>query len=250
MLDTETTGTDPAVHRVVEIGVVLWSIRHGTTLAAWSDLVRHPTNEAESVNRIPIGSLQLGLEPAAALQRLRRFVERADAIVAHKADFDRSFLPELGKPWICSQEDIAWPMSKPGASLVNVALAHGVAVVSAHRALTDCFLITRVLERMIELGVCIDSLIEKAMRPAGRFVVADGSYDLVRNELVKAHGFKWDVERRQWSRRMALEDAAGLPFAVRRIDEVVSEPVRSEAVATTETSEAATTVTSESTVAA
>lgn len=216
IIDTETSGLDPANDHVIEIGCVLWSIRWACVIATWSDLVQQSSNEAESVNNIPTGALDLGLVFHAAISRLRAFTARADVIVAHRAEFDSGFLPDIGKPWVCSKFDIEWPASKPGEGLAYVALAHGVPVTETHRALTDCLLLARVFEAAHRHhGADIRALLARAMRPRGLFQALT-SYE--EREMTKAAGFQWDPATKMWTRRIALDDVGALPFKVRRLD--------------------------------
>lgn len=213
IVDTETTGLDPDVDLVLEVGAVLWSVEHKTTMVAYSSLVKRITgNPAFAVNGIPEGALPLGAPFECALADVEELAARADAIVAHNAEFDRAFLPTLTAhmPWICTKSDVKWPRAEQGASLVATVLAHGLGVASAHRALTDCRLIVRLLERCHELGHDVNAMLERGLRPKARFV-AQISYD--DRENAKAAGFRW--EKPHWVRTMAVEDAAALPFPVR-----------------------------------
>ena len=106
VVDTETTGLDPAEDRVVELGAVrlIWDgefykvgpTRHcfvnpGRSIPAASSAVHHIT-DADVVDALTIGE---------ALKFVR--IEDDDVIVAHNADFDKGFLPELaGNEWVCT----------------------------------------------------------------------------------------------------------------------------------------------------
>jgi DNA polymerase III epsilon subunit-like protein len=215
IIDLETQGLDPAVHKIVEIGCVLWSVRHTCVVAAWSDLVAQETNEAQPINRISPEATRLGLPHAAAIVRLRNFVSRADVLVAHRAEFDAGFLPaDLGRPWVCSKFDIPWPSSKIGESLVFVALAHGVPVTRNHRALSDCLLLAHTFEAVERSGVSVSDLMALAMRPKSRFVVAARGFDEARNKLARDNGFQFDRGKKVWHRTMARDDVEALPFDV------------------------------------
>ena len=211
IVDTETQGFDPQKHRVLEIGAVWWSVRFRTILAAWSELCQAPDNPAEHVNRIPAAALTYGLTFEQAIEGLKSRASRADAIVAHRASFDSSFVPDLGKPWICSKFDVPWPRSAPGDGLAYVAIAHDVPIVSAHRALADCLLLARCFEAVDD----VPGLLALAMRPRATFR-AIVSYD--DRELAKKAGFRWQPEKKWWIReRLAIEDAALLPFKTERV---------------------------------
>jgi DNA polymerase III subunit epsilon len=215
LVDSETTGLEPKDGAaLIEVGVVLWSIEHRCIIDCVSRLVQHPTNEAEAVNRIPPAALALGGPREAVLKMVRAFAARADVLVAHRAEFDQKFFGDLGRPWACSKFDVPWPRSKPGDGLVHVALAHGVGVVTAHRALTDCLTLAALFERVAELGHDVREMIRLALRPKAVFQA------LVSNEerdKAKALGFTWKADTKQWLRALPPEDAAKLPFPTREM---------------------------------
>lgn len=216
LLDTETSGLDPAKDPLVEIACVRWSVQHVCVLSAWSTLVAGDKNEAESVNRIPVGALAKASPREAVFGLLKQIVDKSDVIVAHNAAFDSGFLPQLGKPWVCSMEDLQWPGGKPGgfSSVVGLALANDIAIANAHRALSDCLLLARLFERMVEKGMDVRSMIQHGLRPKATFLSL-APYE--EREVVKSHGFKWFPAEKAWKRRMAVDDVAGLPFKVRQV---------------------------------
>ncbi len=214
IVDTETTGLDPKKDAVIEIGAILYSLEYHTTIASYSSLVFAHGNAAEAINGIPPAALRGVPEFAEASMQLRDFAVHADAMVAHNASFDRGFLPDMEKPWICTKSDFKWPKADLGASLVVTALAHGLGVSSAHRALTDCRLIARLLERVHEMGLDVGAMLARGLRPKGKFV-ANVSYD--ERELAKKAGFSWVPESKSWIATIAREDAAALPFKVREV---------------------------------
>jgi len=170
IVDTETTGLAPHSSQVIEIGAILYSVKHQTTLQQMSILLPADGNPQEKVNRIKSSSLQ-------------------DLPVA---------VPEIG-------------LTRVGQNLVHLALAHGIGVSLAHRALADCQLIAALFDRMDDL----QSMFRWAMRPKGRFV-AQVSYD--DRNIAKEHGFRWLPERKTWERTMAISDTELLPFAVKQVD--------------------------------
>ena len=221
--DVETTGLDPAKDRVVEVGCILYSLEHATPVASFASLVHGEGNPAERINRIPSNALTNAPVAQYAWNRLSEFIDCAgdDAVfIAHRAEFDRSFIAAVASklsarlPWVCSKFDIEWPLSKPGASCVEMALAHGVPVVSAHRALTDCMLVAKTIEAVQGLGHDVNAMLERALRPKATFQ-ALVSYD--DREKAKAAGFSWNGAAKVWTRSMAAEDTAALPFPVREV---------------------------------
>ena len=231
--DTETTGVDRDKDEVLEVGYVLWSVEHRCIIEVFSGLLKAEANPAEHVNAIPA---QLCAETRPVdhdnvWALLASALESSDAAVAHQADFDRAFclratgdyaedvcMQVAAKPWICTREDMKWPRNGTGESLIATALAHGVAVTSAHRAIHDCLLIARLLEHCFtaypDMGERLEAAFEHAKLPKVRLV---SLAPFEEKEIVKANGFKWDQPRREWWRLMALEDAQALPFRVREV---------------------------------
>lgn len=220
IIDTETTGLDPATDSIVEVGAVLYSVQHRTIVESFSALVRGDSNAAEAVNRIPAEALKSAPSTTYARERLRAMVDSVTGPavwMAHRAEFDQGFLSMIDSslarrlPWVCSKFDMEWPCSKLGASCVEMALAHGVPVVSAHRALTDCMLIAKTLENVQAMGHDLTAMLARATRPKALFC-AKVSYD--DREKAKAAGFAWEPSSKRWLRRMAKDDVAALGFQV------------------------------------
>lgn len=225
IIDTETNGADPQQHQVVEVGAVLYSVSHRTTICQVSYLCDAPHNDCEHINGIPLDAIKWGVEACGGNQIgpgvLARMVADVDYLIAHNADFDRGFFESLyphlssSRPWLCTCNDFSWTGKEHlnGKSLAALALGHGVGIGSAHRALTDCQLIAAVFDRRDDLA----QLIEYAARPKAMFA-AKVSYG--ERDLAKAAGFRWNQPgyEKQWVRRMAIEDAEQLGFAVRRLD--------------------------------
>lgn len=218
LADTETSGIDPKTSVLLEVAAVWWSVEHACVLKTWSTLVQGARNDAFAVNGIPAEALPLGAAAEPTFKTLRNFADNSDAIVAHNAEFDRGFLPELGKPWICSMNDLAWPGAKPGGytSLIDLALANGLGIASAHRALSDCLLLARLFERLHERGTDLQAFLAHGLRPKGMFVA---EVPFAEKDKAKDAGFKWRPETKQWVRRLALEDAGKLPFRVRQLED-------------------------------
>jgi DNA polymerase-3 subunit epsilon len=145
---------------------------------------------------------------------------QAEAVLAHNTAFDRQWfglepLPPLTQPWICSMEDIRWPEElhlRANPSVRDLALAHGVPVWAAHRALTDCTYLVQVLERCRDL----EALLQAALEPRHLYRARLGYAE---RHLAKEAGFRWNQPvSGAWSRRLSEREAAALPFPVERLD--------------------------------
>jgi len=231
IIDTETTGVDAAQDSVIEIGAVLYSCPYQTTLFQISFLLCAQDNPAEGINRIPPSALKcLPAElQQQSLQMLQSMAAQATYVVAHNADFDRQWFDDIRLPvlknsyrhplkWLCTMSDMTWPrQNRPGESLVNLALNHGIGIGSAHRALTDCQLIAELFNRITQDELA--SLVKQAVRPKA-FFRANVSYD--DRHLAKEAGFQWYGQEKMWARWIAKEDAARLPFSVACLMEAAS----------------------------
>jgi DNA polymerase-3 subunit epsilon len=215
ILDCETQGLDPAQHRCIEVACILFDLELALPIEAFSTLIQADSNAAEAINCIPVRALVDASPPERAWAILRRFIERADVVLAHRAEFDRGFVPpELAKlrPWACTKFHVQWPRGQGGEHLVHLALAHGVGVVHSHRAMTDVDILSRLLTRVHEMGHTLPELLTHAMRPRVR-VQALVSYD--DREKAKGAGFQWEGATKMWTREVPVDEVSGLGFETR-----------------------------------
>jgi DNA polymerase III subunit epsilon len=226
ILDTETTGLDPDQHQCVEVGAVLFDVPHRAVLAQISFLLPCDTNPAQPINGIDPAVSRLPQPWPQALQCFEAMLESADVVLAHNAAFDRQWfghgpLPAIRKPWLCSMEDLRWPAERqlrPNPSVRDLALAYGVPVWAAHRALTDCIYLAQVFERCPEL----ERLLQAGLEPR-RLYRARLSYE--ERHKAREAGFRWNEPvSGAWSRRLSDREAALLTFPVVAVE--AAEPLR------------------------
>jgi len=220
ILDTETTGLEPETHHCVEVGAILFDVPSRAVLAQQSFLLPAESNAAEPINRIPAAVTRLPQPWKEALRWFQNLLDTADVLVAHNAAFDRQWfgrgeLPAVAQPWLCSMEDMRWPAdrqlrSRP--SVRDLALAYGVPVWAAHRALTDCIYLAEVFARCDDL----EQLLLQGLEPR-QLVRAKVSYD--DRQLARDAGFRWnDPIKGAWARRLSEREIQGLPFPVVPVD--------------------------------
>lgn len=220
LLDVETTGLEPPQAELCEIGAVLFSVPHRSVLQQLSFLLPVLRNDARAINGIDpaLTLLPAPIEQATAL--FRAMVCQADALLAHNASFDRPWIeafldvtgqPELQRPWICSCEGISWEGTRPRPSLQALALAHGIPVWAAHRALSDCTYLAQILERTPDL----EHKLAEGLLPR-RLVAADLPY--ARRVEARQAGFRWLPERRLWVRQLTDAQIAALPFPTTEVE--------------------------------
>ena len=220
ILDTETTGLDNKNDDCLEVGSILFNVKTRSVLAQQSFLLPVENNNAEKINNIPAEITRLPQPLSEAIKYFESLVRVSDVIVAHNAEFDMKWfglnkLPQIEKKWICSMDDITWPSDrqlKTRPSVRDLALAYGVPVWNAHRALTDCIYLAEVFKRCSEL----EKLLIRALEPKILFR-AEISYE--ERYLAKSAGFRWnDAIKGSWSKRMSRRDMEKLEFPVREVD--------------------------------
>ena len=220
ILDTETTGLDNEKDDCLELGSILFNVKSRSVLAQQSFLLPVDINNAEKINNIPAEITRLPQPLSEAIGYFESLVRVSDVIVAHNAEFDMKWfgvnkLPQIEKQWICSMDDISWPADrqlKSRPSVRDLALAYGVPVWNAHRALTDCIYLSEVFKRCSEL----EKLLIRALEPKV-LLRAEISYE--ERYLAKNAGFRWnDAIKGAWSRKMSRRDIENLEFTVNEVD--------------------------------
>ena len=159
VIDTETTGLDPAVDRVVEFAVAELNMAEGT-LRSSSWLVnpeRAIPPEASAVHHLVDEDVALAGDLGTVLDLAEYRFEHRDAILAaHNAAFDAGFLPKGWKPTVCTLRLARhlWPeMPKHTNQYLRYALkleVPGAKGLAAHRAEADALVTATLLRRELE----------------------------------------------------------------------------------------------------
>ena len=162
-IDFETTGLDPEVHAVCEVGAVLWDTDYHRAVLSMGYLVQVPENapyeeEALKATGLPLALIaKYGKESVKGLRQLLFMYEQADVIVAHNGTTcDRPFLQAWitscgldfveDKPWVDTLTDIEYP-KKWSRQLTCLAAYHGFLNPFPHQALSDTLTTLTILDR-------------------------------------------------------------------------------------------------------
>lgn len=218
IIDTETTGLDPADSQVLEVAACLFSVDHRTIFQTVSFLIPcEGKNPVEHINHIPADLTRISAPWRTGLAMLNEMLAVSDAIVAHNASFDRQWfgvgpLPAVWLPWLCTMTDFEWGCRGAGG-LRDLAANHGVTIAKAHRALADVELVAGVLASREDL----EDLLEQATAPKIR-IAARVTYE--RKDEAKSRGFRWNQLKRRWEKTLTAEAyaAADFPFATYQVD--------------------------------
>jgi len=161
ILDTETTGTDPQVDRLVELAGVPLS----PTCKDFSTLVnpgREIPPEAKAIHHITEEDVEYYAGEVDAYLAMMKHFENEDLIAfcAHNAKFDKAFIDRITQgnlilPWICTYKcAIKIFPDAPGHS--NQVLRYWLGLkldvppgLFPHRALYDCYVTRGILEELL-----------------------------------------------------------------------------------------------------
>lgn len=212
IVDTETTGTDPAVDKVIELAVVVFeycreSGRVGRVLGTYDGL-EDPGQpippESTAIHGITDAMVAGKRIDDAAVARL---LEGVGIVIAHNAGFDRKFLePRLpvfaGLHWGCSWQEVPWSEAGIESSkLEYLAYRYGF-FYEGHRAEVDCLALLEVLRQpFAESGVsALRLLLDSAREPSFR-LWANGS-PFESKDVLRKRGYWWDAPKRCWFREV------------------------------------------------
>jgi len=212
IVDTETTGTDPAVDKVIELAVVVFEYCResgavGRVLGTYDGL-EDPGQpippESTAIHGITDAMVAGKRIDDAAVARL---LEGVGIVIAHNAAFDRKFLePRLpifaSLHWGCSWQEVPWSEAGIESSkLEYLAYRHGF-FYEGHRAEVDCLALLEVLRQpFADSGVsALKLLLDSAREPSFR-LWANGS-PFESKDVLRKRGYWWDAPKRCWSREV------------------------------------------------
>lgn len=155
-VDIETTGVSPKTDQITEIGIALFRFDHDTgrilgVVDVHSSLEEPKVPIPAHVSALTSITAQLVQGRAIDWTSVARFLDQAEFLIAHNADFERRFLSHIpglldGRRLFCSQQIPVWhpPGARSSVRLEDLTEAHGIPHV-AHRAFGDVLAMVHLL---------------------------------------------------------------------------------------------------------
>jgi DNA polymerase III epsilon subunit-like protein len=213
--DVESTGLEPELDQIVELGLAVYDTVAMQFLALHSDLYQTDrwSDEAEAVHHIKQSSMMKGygrdFNPWKLVEKYK-----PDIIVAHNAEFDRQFTrrwPEFESiPWICTHLDLPhekFLKKSPCGKLQHLAVDYNFESGQRHRALFDAMLCCEIAAKHDLAKILTSSKEPKYVVAAWHEGKPDySSKDFVtQKEYLKKAGFRWDADNQRWIKNQIPE---------------------------------------------
>lgn len=214
IIDTETTGRDHAVDKIIEIGFLVCRYSPVTgeifdvvaTYNALEDPGMSISPEASAVNGIT-DEMVKGLKIDD--DKVYELVHDASLVIAHNSMFDRPFLEERlpifkKLPWGCSRMQVAWEAEHLPAKLQYLANEFGF-FYDAHRAEVDCRALLEVIRSPLPVteGTAFQQILKARDQETFRVWAVNSPFSS--KDALKARGYRWSggddgVNPKAWNR--------------------------------------------------
>lgn len=220
ILDTESTGLEIGVDKMVELAMLIAEIDPETGIVyrivgvfnELEDTGMPMSASATAVNGITDGMLKGKSFDDAKVTEMMADVK---FVVAHNASFDRPMVeprfPAFAVlPWVCSVREIKWrEAGRSAATLDYLGLKQGF-FFDAHRAEIDCRALLEVLQGFGEGGVpFLKQLVERSKEGDIRLWALNAPFEI--KDVLKKRGYYWndgtDRRPKAWHITMSRDDA-------------------------------------------
>lgn len=216
ILDTETTGTNQASDKIIELGIVIveYSPESGQVYRVLEtfDELEYPgmpippeSTKVHGITDQMVEGKRINDDAVAAL------MADVSLVIAHNAFFDRGFVESRlplfkQKSWACSYAQIPWRDEGMGSSSLEFLAYRCGFHYAGHRASVDCHALLEVLQSDLPVsGVKVmKTLLEKARIPEYKIWALNTPFDT--KDKLKERGYRWDGDRKIWNIFISQED--------------------------------------------
>lgn len=209
IVDTETTGTNQTIDKIIELGIVIVEYCPDTgqvyrVLKTFNEL-EHPgmlippeSTKVHGITDEMVTGKKINDDTVEAL------MSDVSLVIAHNAFFDRGFMESRlpifkEKAWACTYAQVPWRSVGIGSSSLEFLAYRFGFHYTGHRASIDCHALLEVLQSELPVsGIKVmKALLEKARLPEYKVWALNSSFDS--KDKLKERGYRWDGERKLWS---------------------------------------------------
>jgi DNA polymerase III subunit epsilon len=162
IVDVETTGLGPSTDEIIELAVKLFSFHEHTgeilDIIEEDSFLREPLSTSAKrnySNAFRVHGIPYDMVEGKSFydNKVMSFFDQADAVFAHNASFDRSFLyhmyPEVNDlKWYCTMRNVPWKdYGHPNGKLLTLLQAHKITNYQSHRAMDDITYLMELLKK-------------------------------------------------------------------------------------------------------
>ncbi len=210
-VDTETTGTDAANDRIIEIGAILYDTEAKVPLHMFNSFIRHETEEGYVSPTGIRGEWlrQYGMSLPNAFGEIQRILSMAEvkAAVAHNAvNFDKPIiLAELERlafqehcfkdlHWIDSRYDLPFDPPPTSRRLIHLAAENGILNPFPHRALFDVLTMFKMMD-----NYDYEKVYEHSKIP---WITVRVMTDFDQRQIAKDLRYSWNGDDKIWTKKV------------------------------------------------
>jgi DNA polymerase-3 subunit epsilon len=219
ILDTETTGTNPAKDKIIELGIVFVEVcpqtgqayrvtkvfneleDPGMPIPEESTRIHHITDEMVAGKRIDDAEVA-------------SLISGVSLVVAHNASFDRVFVETrfpmfATKAWACSFRQIPWSEEGISSGKLEFLAYHCGFHYTGHRASTDCYALLEVLQHPLPTSgnLAMSTLLQNARLAEIRISALGSPFES--KDVLKERTYRWNPDKKVWAKSVpqtALDD--------------------------------------------
>lgn len=202
-IDTETTGMDYSVDKIIEIGMVAFEydpitssiIRICGRYSGFEDPGRPLPAEIIEITGITDKMVD---GQAFDNDLVIRMAQRANLVIAHNAAFDRKFVEArfpifAGLPWACTVSQLDWRAERISSRTLEFLLYKcGGYCINAHRALDDAEGVLGLLLASFPVSnrSIFSALLENSGEMTSKICAVGAPFD--KKDILKQRGYRWD----------------------------------------------------------
>jgi len=201
VLDTETTGKNPEVDRVVELGMVFFEYDPETGIVyrivdVFNELQDPGMPIDPGATAVSGITDEMVKGKSIDAQRVSDLVTFVSIVIAHNAEFDRKVCerewPFFAKlPWACSFRQVPWEREGMGSAKLDYLAYRRGFHYSAHRAEEDCRALLHILQGDLgDTGAStLKALLERSKSLEMRIYASDSPFAM--KDVLKDRNYRW-----------------------------------------------------------